>query len=113
MIKATRKRLRDSAKDYVGRAITGLVFGYPIAYLVSFLVETVRLNFSVEVFAPGQLSVGAFLVAWLALIALSMQSKSAGSALIRMIIALGVVAVLVILFFVLTRIFLAVGIWED
>ena len=113
MIKAIPKWLTDSAKDYVGRAMTGLVFGSAIAAVVSFLVETVRTNLSVGAFAPGQLSAGVFPVAWFALIALSIQSKSTGSALMRLIVAMGVVAGLVVLFVVLTWILIAAGIWED
>ena len=112
MIRAIPKWLTDSAKDYVGRAITGLVFGFGIAAVLSFLVEMVRSSFSVGAIVPGQFSNGAFLVAWLALIALAMQSKSTGSALMRLIVAFGVVAALVVLFVVLTWILLAVGRWE-
>ena len=113
MIIAIRNWLSVSAKDYVGRAVVGLVFGYGIAAVVSFLAETVRSNFSDGSSAPGQLSGVAFLLAWFALIALSIQSKSTGSALMRLIVAMGVVAALVVLFVVLTWILIAAGIWED
>ncbi len=112
MIIAIRNWLRVSAKDYVGRAMTGLVFGSAIAAVFSFLVETVRTNLSVGAFAPGQLSTVVFPVAWLALIAWSMQSRSTGSALMRLIAAMGVVAGLVLLFVLVTWILIAAGIWE-
>ena len=113
MINTIRYWLRDSAKDYVGRAMTGLVFGSAVAAVFSFLVETVRTNLSIEGIAPGQLSSGVFPVAWLGLIALSIQSKSTGSAVMRSIAAMGVVAGLVLFFVVLTWILIAAGIWED
>ena len=102
MIFAIRSWLRDSAKDYVGRAAVGLVFGYGIAALVSFLFETVRSNFSDGSSAPGQISAVAFLLPWFAFIAASMQSNSTGDAIKRLIVAFGVVAALVVLYTVYT-----------
>ena len=113
MINTIRYWLRDSAKDYVGRAAVGLVFGYAVASLLSFLVEMVQSSLTVGEVAPGQLSARVFPVTWLALIALSMRSDSNGTALKRLIAALGVVAGLVVTYVALAWILLAINTWAN